>query len=802
MNKLKITLCTLLLLQAQTTMFAEGKAPIYGSLKKAILNDHPKKVKHLLNMEDIDLMVIDDNDNNSEIDDIFDIACEAENPEIIKMVYEKRNTTKISLFVNACKNGKLKTVKALVEHLDFNIKIKYKSAGDFPMGIACKYEQKEIVLYLVKELKKLKRSPLTTVLKKGNIDRLIYFVENDIYKLTIKNLISAWRYEQKQVVNYIAEFLEKKDENLLFKLCKKEQNDLIKHLLENKIITLKKTYNKGKHPLDMVCHTRHAQLARLFLPQSPYPLHNAVKRDALQTVRFLVEATGYDIDTRNKQKETALIIALESNKKEIACYLLSQGANSIAIVTPQAIETKQCHICCKLFENIDELGITRCEHAFCLPCILEHIKQKKKSVSCPRCRKALENKVTKYYYYDKTLRKKVKAIVETSKKKKRKKRKNPKIEIAKKISLQSIDAQPTNKVKKKKHKTRTLEHQYQDTELELAKKLSLQKFKKENPQAGNSKESRWKSFGKNLIRTVQSKIRRKRLNPAQERLIESLVNPQVITPEFIRKQQMLEEAIYQNDLQQATQYSLALNYKIDEIEKEELSTEDTMQIIEENPKTYYEELLDLGASEFTILKAIKELNKRELYKQDKELGIRNFQCPLCKQYFEDREPVAITPANHAFHCNCLKKALQRKICDENIEKLEACGIIEFSPREFPSYPHQEAHKQKYLQKLKEEQEKLEQKKLEHSKTTMAEKAKRKSTVNTIKKSMKITANHNCPECKESFRPKEHVYSTRCGHYFHLPCLHKAIEKSGTCTICSHAINTKSSETVQYKKNNM
>ena len=491
-----------------------GYTPMHvalNSFQGHYLAKHFDIVRYLLSLEDaeLDLTV-----TNKKGDTLADAACtmlyaskkvplDRKVLKITKDICDALNKKLKEIFFDACERGRLATIKYLVEQRDFNIKQLYRSKG-YAIDFAQKCDQKEIVLYLKKKSKEIKVSPLAKALKCGRIERITYFVENDMYQLKIKHLIKAWKhksyherfgvekkkenpnkYQYEAVVLYIAQHLAKKDPNLLYKLCKNRKNrnpetlyGLINYLLKKKILTLKKKYDK-KNPMDITCLKENLALVRLLLAQrTPYPLHRAVKSKKPKTLKVLVDDIGCDPHMLNQKDETPLDIIFNDNKdkkslkkkaREMATLLTLKGATHDMLIPHNKIGSTQCPKCGHFFGHLDKLGISHCKHAFCLKCLellLKKKKPKKKATTnprrrapkkkipkCSKCAKPLGNTYEVLFYDKRATTNLTKEITEKPKKKKREEKAAPKKNTTKKAAPKKKATEKKTKTIKKAQKT-------------------------------------------------------------------------------------------------------------------------------------------------------------------------------------------------------------------------------------------------------------------------------------------------------------------------------------------------------------
>ena len=381
-------------------------------IHQAVQRGNPRLIEQLLNLKDTDLTI-----RNNFGDTILDIACKNRQLAIAHRIFDKMNIAPIEVFCDACKHAKMITIAYLVECLKFDITKEYPNAG-LPIDIAYKHDT-DIACYIIKQLQKINQDPLTLALQNGEIEQVKLCIENmpNVYSVSLDLLrfICDQRHKvrlkrRKLVAKYIVKELEKKSRCPLYELCRLQEYELVKYLLDKKIVKLKLTYKKDKHPLDIACANKNLEIVKCLLNQrSSNPLHHACKRGKLQTIAFLVATMKYDMQTFNQLGKNPLEATLYTNKLEnniklsIASYLLSQGAKSEKLVMPQAIGSKQCQRqrCHKRLKGFDKLGITHCKHVFCSSCISKFITPSRpaKKAKCPLCTKPINYKKLIYPLY-------------------------------------------------------------------------------------------------------------------------------------------------------------------------------------------------------------------------------------------------------------------------------------------------------------------------------------------------------------------------------------------------------------------
>ena len=368
MNKLKITVFALLLLQTQADLFAMRllkKASLHelcatGKLEEvkkitpkaglginnknkkgdtplhiAIKNKRLAIVEHLLEHSHIDLRKTDRSGDTA-----FDAACKIKQLMIAQLVFRNMNETQESIFRNACKRRKPATAKHLVEHFDYNITQQYKS-GDYPIDIACRYSQ-AIAQYLATKLYYRMLDIMVKACQYGKLPTIqFYFEKFKPNTNTSKTLLQA-----------------RKSPQLLLTACKFGQVTIVKYLLK-KGAKLKVCNNEGYTPLHFACHNGNLELVKLLVKQHKTDIHAQSKNKLkpidlakkqnhtnsieylediekkeisklseacgngdLKKVKYYIENLGYSVESRNKRSRTLLLQACAYGKLEIAQYLI------------------------------------------------------------------------------------------------------------------------------------------------------------------------------------------------------------------------------------------------------------------------------------------------------------------------------------------------------------------------------------------------------------------------------------------------------------------------------------------------
>jgi len=286
-------------------------------LHMAVGNKHLKLVEYLLGLEDIDLTIINNNG-----DAAFDIAYKYKYREIVVHFFEKKGE---QIFTHACqmmhpiaiaseiaayaqksqykrtikpvksyvfrqrkkrkqrKESGLPIIRDLVENSKFKFDITQRfTSEDHPIDIACKYGDKNIILYLAKKLEErginLTRMVLDTEIifdacKRGKLATIKHLIETLGYPVTIKEPFN--------------------ENTLLHTACAHGQRTIVIYLLDKgaKI----ETYNKkGNSPLCLAYANGHKHVIRVILKTKGDLVNKHDKtglRMPLQNARSLTHVT-------------------------------------------------------------------------------------------------------------------------------------------------------------------------------------------------------------------------------------------------------------------------------------------------------------------------------------------------------------------------------------------------------------------------------------------------------------------------------------------------------------------------------
>ena len=192
------------------------------------------------------------------------------------IIFRKLLSDKKDLLTDACKNGNLQSVKKLVE--EQGVKLTDESYNQSLLLTACENNNFEVFKYLFEHIniKTINSKSVLSgeILDTGNLDLIKYLItEKDCaFYVTEKNLIDIYENKNIELCKYLIEraiiepvdtkeeFLEK---GLLSYLCEKKESALVKYLIRNNKMDIKKREQLGEPLLSSACKSGDLELVSI-----------------------------------------------------------------------------------------------------------------------------------------------------------------------------------------------------------------------------------------------------------------------------------------------------------------------------------------------------------------------------------------------------------------------------------------------------------------------------------------------------------------------------------------------------------
>ncbi|XP_067659947.1 ankyrin-3-like [Haliotis asinina] len=254
----------------------------------------------------------------------------------------------------ACKGGNVKIVKYVLDHGSVGINLRGKDMFT-PIMIAAYKGHKDIFHELEKKNADLlfrdgdQNNILHLACKGGNIEIIKHILTtysmdvNDIGFQGSTPIMLAASEGRKDMFDVLLQsgadlsHVDYSRYNILHMACRGGNMELVKHVLAQNIVEINSRSNDGSSPAMEAAYEGHTNVLKLLLSEgadmtfvsdeNDNILHAALNSKRMDTVKYVLTNDFVDIDSRNNDGITAVMLAVQGGLAEIFDLMVRKGAN-------------------------------------------------------------------------------------------------------------------------------------------------------------------------------------------------------------------------------------------------------------------------------------------------------------------------------------------------------------------------------------------------------------------------------------------------------------------------------------------
>jgi len=273
-------------------------------------------------------------------------------------------------------------------------------------------EKRKTIKVIAEAIQEESKTPLIEAYKFGNIDILLYLLENfdcDFYQKDEEEktiLHYLCKDGDIELVTFIVELAIELESEIIVDQVDLEKRTPLYYAFVNKheevckyLLEIGASIKQQiKNPLIEAYKLGAMEILEYLLKKQDYDineqdkdgktlLHYACEKEDLKTIKLVVESQPeININAKNNKMKTPLYYAFENNYKEIFQYLMDKGAKYKDFAYNNKFIICSCPVCLEEFKDFEDISTTHCEHAFHTHCLSQCLETRK---TCPMCNQAV-----------------------------------------------------------------------------------------------------------------------------------------------------------------------------------------------------------------------------------------------------------------------------------------------------------------------------------------------------------------------------------------------------------------------------